>query len=316
MRSSLACLAVSAAILASSGWALSDGPRSEDLYLGQEPPGTSAELLAPQLFAADESAGCSGFLNDGTVFVFSSMKKGTDWRFKPTFVTELKDGRWTVPAIAPFSGHMPYNFTVGPGGRTIWFTTLKSPDTTSSRLLEQSNIWAVTWTAEGWTEPVMLGPSINTDAYHENYPTVAADGTIYYMSYREDSVGRTDIYRSKNLDGKYGEAENVGPPVNSAESDQDPFVAPDGSYLITCLKGREDSAGSYDLYVSFANDDGSWSEPVNLGDGVNRPGSEFRPYVTPDGRYLIYTGRAPDDDTVGRIYWVSAEVIRKARSLR
>ena len=37
-------------------------------------------------------------------------------------------------------------------------------------------------------------------------------------------------------------AENLGPPVNSVESDQDPFIAPDGSYLITCLTGRPDSS--------------------------------------------------------------------------
>lgn len=286
---------------------------ADDLYLGQQPPGVMAELFAPELAASDESFGCSGFLDDGKVFVFSTMKKGTDWRFKPTYVMRLTEDGWSEPELAPFSGHMPYNFTVGPGGRTVWFTTMKSPDRTTSQLLEKSNIWAVTWTGDGWTEPVMLGASINTVEYYENYPTVASDGTVYYMSKRPDSVGRTDIYRSRNLDGKYGEAENLGPPVNSLESDQDPFVAPDGSYLIVCLKGREDSLGSYDLYVSFSGDDGTWSEPVSLGSGVNTPGPEFRPYVTQDGEFLFFTGLAPNDDTVGRIYWVSAKVIEAAR---
>jgi Tol biopolymer transport system component len=101
--------------------------------------------------------------------------------------------------------------------------------------------------------------------------------------------------------------------VNSAESDQDPFVAPDGSYLITCLTGRDDSRGGYDLYVSFASEDGAWSEPVNLGDGVNTSGPEFRPYVTQDGRYLFFTGLDPDNDAVGRIFWAGTEVIEVAK---
>ena len=239
------------------------------------------------------------------------MTPGTDWRFKSTYVMELEDGKWTESEVAPFSAWMPYNFTVGPGGRTVYFTTLKSPDKSTSMLLEQANIWAVTLTDSGWTEAVMLGASINTEEY-ENYPTVARNGSIYYMSWRDDTVGKTDIYLSKNRDGKYAKAENLGPPINSAESDQDPFIAPDGSYLIVCLTGREDSFGGYDLYVSFPDENGSWSEPINLGKGVNGPGAEFRPYVTADGEYLFFT--APDPDTnLGRILWVSSEVIQSRR---
>jgi hypothetical protein len=285
-----------------------DGP-----YLGQKPPSAVAETFAPGLVDEDEGLGCSGFLNDGKVFVFSSMKAGTDWRFKSTYVMEFEDGRWTEPEVAPFSAYMPYNFTVGPGGKTVYFTTLKSPDKSKSMLLEQANIWAVTLTDNGWTEPVMLGASINTEEYYENYPTVARDGTIYYMSRREDSVGKTDIYLSKNRDGKYAEAENLGPPINSIESDQDPFIAPDGSYLIVCLTGRQDSLGKYDLYVSFPDEDGTWSEPVNLGEGVNTAESEFRPYVTADGKYLFFTSPDPNADNRGRIFWVSSRVIEARR---
>ena len=42
---------------------------AEDLYLGQKPPGVTAELFAPELAASDESLGCSGFLDDGKIFV-------------------------------------------------------------------------------------------------------------------------------------------------------------------------------------------------------------------------------------------------------
>lgn len=287
--------------------------RSSGPFLGQSPPGLKAELFAPNLADEDESLGCSGFLRDGTVFVFSSMKGGGDWRFRPVWVSELVDGRWTAPILAPFSSYMPYNFTVGPAGKTLYFSSLKSPDLSTSMLLEQSNIWAVTLGPNGWTEPVMLGASINTEADYENYPTVARNGNIYYMSWRDDTIGRTDIYRSRNRDGKYHPAENLGPPVNSPESDQDPWIAPDESYLIVCLKGRTDGFGSYDLYVSFAQGDGSWSEPINLGEGVNSDGAEFRPYMTQDGEHLFFTAPDTENPRVGRIFWVSAEVIENLR---
>ena len=40
----------------------------------------------------------------------------------------------------------------------------------------------------GWAEPVIIGRSINTEKYYENYPTVTSDGTIYYMNRREVGV--------------------------------------------------------------------------------------------------------------------------------
>ncbi|MFC1564735.1 TolB family protein [candidate division KSB1 bacterium] len=292
--------------------AISQGRQLTDLsgpYLGQKPPGMKAELFDPGIFPENEGQGCSGFLNDGTVFVFTSMRRGTDWRFRPTYVTELKDGRWTKPEIAPFSEYLPYNFTVGPGGQILYFTTLKSPDKTTSMLLEQGNIWAVSLHKNGWTEPYMLGASINTEKYYENYPAVALNGTIYYMSRRDGGIGRTDVYRSKNLDGRYGPAENLGPVINTELSDQDPFIAPDESYLIIC-QVKNEGLGQYDLYVSFSKEDGSWTELINMGPDVNSSEYEFRPYVTPDGKYLFFTSNR---DGSGNIYWVDAKIIERLK---
>ncbi|MCP4728135.1 MAG: hypothetical protein GY863_24055 [bacterium] len=278
-------------------------------YLGQNPPGMKAELFDPGIFNKSEGQGCSGFFNDGTVFVFTSMRRGTDWRFRPTYVTELKNGRWTVPEIAPFSEYLPYNFTVGPGGQILYFTTMKSPDKTTSMLLEQGNIWVVSLLENGWTEPYMLGASINTEKYYENYPAVALNGTIYYMSRRDGGFGRTDVYRSKNLDGRYGPAENVGPMINTEGSDQDPYIAPDESYLIVC-QSKSGGLGEYDLYISFMKEDGSWTDLINMGPDVNSTEYEFRPYVTPDGKYLFFTSNR---DASGNIYWVDAKVIERLK---
>ena len=80
-----------------------------------------------------------------------------------------------------------------------------------------------------------------------------------------------------------------------------------------CLIGREDSYGKYDLYVSFPEGDDSWTEPVNLGEGVNGPESEFRPYVTGDGEYLFFTTSDPVTER-GRIFWVSSDVVHAKRT--
>ncbi len=289
-----------------------DFPVLKGPYLGQKPPGVTAELFDPGIFFEGEVQGCSGFLNDGTVFVFTSQKPESDWRLRPTYMTELKAGRWTKPRIAPFSEYAPYNFTVGPDGQTVYFTTLKSPDKTTRMLMEEANIWAVRLEMDGWTEPVMFGRSINTEQYYENYPSLTRNGTIYYMSRREVGVGRTDVWRSVDIDGKYAPAENVGAPVNTEDSDIDPFIAPDESYLIVCQE-MDGGVGSFDLYVYFKKQNGSWTEAINLGASVNSSGFEARPYVTPDGKYLFFTSGRPNPRGTGNIYWVDARVIEELK---
>ena len=173
--------------------------------------------------------------------------------------------------------------------------------------MEEANIWAVKLEIDGWTEPVMFGRSINTEEHYENYPAVTNNGTIYYMSWRDEGVGRTDVWKSRNNDGKYFPAENVGRPVNSETGDGDPFVAPDESYLIVCQK-KEEGFGQYDLYIYFKKQDETWTDPINMGANVNSSEYEFRPYVTPDEKYLFFTSNRPAEGN-GNIFWVDAGII-------
>lgn len=50
----------------------------------------------------------------------------------------------------------------------------------------------------------------------------------------------------------------------------------------------EDSYGANDLYVSFLNDNGTWSKPQNLGKVVNTAAMETSPFLTADGKTLFY----------------------------
>jgi len=281
-------------------------------YLGQEPPGRKAEPFAPSIFPEGEHLGCSGFLRNATMFVFASSKPNSDWRFNPIYMTEMIEGRWTKLKIAPFSSFSAYNFTVGPDDRLLYFTSLMSPETSTRMFGEEANIWAVRLDMDGWTEPMMMGKSINTERYYENYPSVTNDGTIYYMSRREQGMGQTDVYRSRNIDGKYGEAENLGKVINTGTGDIDPFIAADESFLIVCQE-KDEGFGLFDLYVYFKKLDGSWTDAFNLGADVNSSSFEARPCVTPDGKYLFFSSNRPGGDSLNRIFWVDARVIEDLR---
>ncbi len=142
-------------------------------------------------------------------------------------------------------------------------------------------------TAVGWSEPKNVGIPINSSG-REWYPTVAANGTMYFGSDREGGKGRTDIYRSRLVNGKYTEAENLGEAINTQFDEFEPMIAPDESFLIFMSGGRPDGRGGFDLYIIY-NRDGAWAKAVNLGDKINSSGDEYSPRISPDGKYFFWT---------------------------
>ena len=286
---------------------LSCGPQNEipglkGRYLGQKPPGLTPEIFGPGIISTEANEGCSGFLRQGTLFVFSQTTSESDTR--EIYMIEMKNGVWTHPEPAPFDS--PYrdgDYTVAPDGRTMYFTSLRSLDGKDEES-ESSNIW-VTEIREGdWLAPRPLEYPVNTE-YSDSYPSVTQDGTIYFFSRRPGGLGGSDIYMSRCIDGEYKEVENLGPVINTREDEWDPFIAADESFLIFCST----KAGGYgrdDLYVSFRRQDGSWTEPVNMGEHFNSSGLDNRPSITPDGKYFFFVSATRGSRD---IFWADAKVI-------
>ena len=79
----------------------------------------------------------------------------------------------------------------------------------------------------------------------------------------------------------------------------DHYVAQDESYMIF-TSSKAGGYGSSDLYISFRNADGSWTNPQNLGSPINTAGYEGSADITPDGLYMTF-------DNSSDIYWVKID---------
>lgn len=64
--------------------------------------------------------------------------------------------------------------------------------------------------------------------------------------------------------------------------------SPDQNVLITALE-NEKSIGKLDLFVSFLNNDGTWSKPLNMGEVINSYDLEFSPFVAADAKTLYFS---------------------------
>lgn len=81
--------------------------------------------------------------------------------------------------------------------------------------------------------PEIMGKQINTGKWTA-HPLIAPDESyIIWDSEREGGFGKSDLYISfKQPNGDWGKAINMGPEVNSAESDFYASVTPDGKYIL------------------------------------------------------------------------------------
>ncbi len=315
----------SVAVLCVSCWTVAAAAQEEPFlllegpYLGQEPPGLEPEIFAPGIVTTGESEAGSVFFHDGRKFLFKRWKP-----LRSVYFMEEKDGRWTQPQLTRFTGKGSFgDFTFAPDGKRMYVTS-NWPLQEGGEYAEAGSIWRLEWTGAGWSEAHPLPHPINTEEHQESYPSVTADGTLYFFSRDRGGYGLSDILRSRWVDGKYTEPENLGALINTEHHEWDPFVAPDESYLIFCSK-KPEGLGEDDLYVTFRRDDGSWTTPANMGQGVNSSASDNRPYVTLDGKYFFFNSSRKVDGFSDLeealrpgngnrdIYWVDAKIIEQFR---
>jgi outer membrane protein OmpA-like peptidoglycan-associated protein len=137
---------------------------------------------------------------------------------------------------------------------------------------------------------------INTK-YHEAAVTFSPDNETMYFTrnnygkkLRRDKKGinHLKIYRSQKIDGEWTEATEVS--FNSDEySTGHPALSKDGKqlYFVSDMPG---SIGETDIFVVDVLDDGSFSEPKNLGPEINTEQKEMFPFINDKKLYFSSNG--------------------------
>ncbi len=274
-------------------------------YLGQKPPGMTPEIFAPGIVSTKFGELNSVFSPDGKEFYFS--RRGIPGRPSVLMVTKMESDRWTEPQPLPFSG--TYSdidlFLCADNERLVFCSSRPRAGGKEDRM--NHDFWVSRRNGSGWSEPEPFAPEAVSPA-EDYFPVVTLSGTLYLNSQREGR-GTNDIYASKYSGGKYLPPEKLPAPINTSFREFDAFVSLDEQTIIFSSE-RPGGFGGADIYISFRDGQGNWSEPANLGPEVNSERSEYGATISPDGRYLFFTSnKAGNED----IYWVSAEIIERLR---
>jgi len=81
-----------------------------------------------------------------------------------------------------------------------------------------TDIWMTKKDSGGWGKPINLGPKINTP-FDEMFPTMYHDSLLYFSSQGHTNMGGLDIFYAKKDGDNWGDAVNMGYPINSSHDD-------------------------------------------------------------------------------------------------
>ncbi len=119
--------------------------------------------------------------------------------------------------------------------------------------------------------------------FHESSPIFSKDGSTMYftrsnITYKDKrNDQKLKIYRTKLVDGTWQEAEELNFNSDTYSSAHPALNAEETKLYFS--SDRPGGFGESDLYVVALNEDGSFSQPTNLGAEINTGGKETFPFI-------------------------------------
>jgi hypothetical protein len=282
-----------------------DFPKLTGPYLGQKPPGLTPEIFAPDVIS-DAPHSVAVFSPDGREAFW------VPWSTLRMNMMKQANGIWTKPQTVSFASEYDAEnpWFTGDGTRMYFTSTrpLESEGLAGKEKFWNENIWYVGREQDGWSEPVALGPEVNSMGLHWQISIDDLNSDLYFSASNGEGGGGSDIYQSVLADERYSIPVKLSEAVNTKGDEDTPFVASDGSYLIFARKPGADTFA--DLYISFRNVDRAWTSAIPMGSPINSEAHEVCPLVTRDGKYMFFISMRSGKP---QIYWVDAKIIEELR---
>ena len=187
---------------------------------------------------------------------------------------------------SPFDEIFPI---ISPDGKSLYFDRKNHPENTKGTY-DNDDIWMTTLNGNDWSEPLRLPEPLN-NKNHNYVCSVTPDGNALFLGnvYEKDgsaSGGVSISYRTE--DGwSFPEALEIDQYINMNEYSEF-SMANNRKVLIMSIETPE-SFGDRDIYVSFADDAGKWSKPMNIGARINTAATELTPFLASDNRTLYFS---------------------------
>ncbi len=155
---------------------------------------------------------------------------------------------------------------------------------------KQGDIYESDFVEGKWTDPSPL--KMVNSKYRETHASMSNDGkTIYFTTNNPKWAkhGGMDIVKTTydDVTGKWSEPTDIGSKINTEWDEESPFIKPDGKHFYFSSQGHT-SVGGFDFFKCELQEDGSFSEPINMGFPLNTPYDDAFIYFSDDGKRVYF----------------------------
>ena len=175
---------------------------------------------------------------------------------------------------------------ISPDGKKMYFTRSKHPENIGGKK-DPGDIWVADLEAAQEQEATNLGAPVNTDEMNAVIG-FSNDGQIMYL-HTQNKRKEGGISFSRKTASGWSEPQPMPVEFFHNKSDlQSMSISNDGRTIIMSIESYS-TYGAEDLYVSFLQNNGTWSEPRNLGPTVNTRFQETTPRLADDNVTLFFS---------------------------
>jgi len=181
---------------------------------------------------------------------------------------------------------------LSPDGQTLYFTVAGHPVNVGG-VIDQGDIWFATKTSAGWTSAQHAGEVLNHPGLNGVVGFSQDGNRMYTLNYFDkDSRGggnlKNGISVSEKINGEWQQPEQL--PIQyflNSSGHLSATISKNESILVMSIESYQ-TEGNEDLYVSFKQADGQWSQPKTLGGTLNTGSEEWTPYLSEDTNTLYF----------------------------
>lgn len=274
-------------------------------YMGETRPGNEPTVFAPGLISQPGRFEMGFAISpDGRTMAFGVRHETDPAQTHLYFLTESK-GKWSAPDAKLLPGNTNTFFPMfSPDGMQFFFS--KADETGNN------DLWVAQYVNGQFSQVRSLGPQVNSSEREAGHG-IDTEGRFYFTSNRDDRFACCgDIFEARVQNGQYAEVQKVEV-LNSEADEESLYLSPKGDFIII-QAWKSEFESKHDLYISYRRANNQWTTPVRLGNEINGPEIEQRPFVTADGQYLFFS-RMSIEEKAGEIlfdsdiYWVSTQKV-------
>jgi len=269
--------------------------------------------------------------------VFTSTREGafgkktdewTDQNFSSLFTSRMdRKNEWSTPTLLDNQEKDGVNSEANEGSpamnndfSSLYFTRCPVEDNKENGC----QIYVSKRTGRYFSKPELVALSFDsTEAI--GHPTLSEDELIiYYSSDRPGGFGGKDIWVAfrDSRSGEFKRPQNLGPLVNTPGDELFPFLRTDT--LLYFASDGHPGMGGLDIFYTFPDTAGNWSQPVNMGAPVNSSSDDFAIVFQPGTEQGFFSsnrnGRRSKEDLfsfiIPPVEFTLAGVIKDERTLQ